>query len=108
MWFGQVLSVLRISLGDFSWVGASPTLSQYEIYLFWFFVVLTVFSQSIVMLNFIVAEASNSYKKINHVLDQVIQKGKSDLISDADRATWQMFKDSQKLPKYLIVREVQN
>ena len=60
------------------------------------------------MLNFIVAEVSASYAKVKSNVDQIVERGKSDLISEADNITWRQFKTSAKFPKYLIVRQKQN
>ena len=104
MWWGETLWALRSSLGDYAIVDGAPYLESYLNYIFWFTFLILVFSSNIVMLNFIVAQASNSYNKINEKLLQTMQAGKSDLISEADSITWRIFKNKEKLPKYLVVR----
>ena len=108
MWWGETLWALRSSLGDYTIVSGSPYLESYLNYIFWMTFLILVFSSNIVMLNFIVAQVSNCYNRINEKLQQTMQAGKSDLISEADSITWRVFKNKDKLPKYLVVRQVQN
>lgn len=107
MWAGELLWTLRMTVGDFHIIKATPkdTVSKY---LFWIGFLTIIFSSNIILLNFIVAEASNSYNRVVEKLDQIIWKGKSDLISEADSITWKKFKTQKKFPKYLVVRQVAN
>lgn len=104
MFIGEIIWIFRVALGDNTMIKGSLVLDSIQNYIFWFGLILVVFSTSIIMLNFIVAEAAASYQKITTKLDQIIQAGKSDLISEADSITWNQFKNSEKFPKYLVVR----
>lgn len=58
MFLGEIIWAFRASLGDFSVYKGSLVLPSVENYIFWLIFILIFFSAAIVMLNFIVAEAS--------------------------------------------------
>lgn len=59
LWVGQMLWTLRASIGDFSIIDASPFIENpWENLIFWCCFIFVVFSSCVVLLNFIVAEAS--------------------------------------------------
>jgi len=60
LFFGYIFMTLRYSLGDFDF-DASTELDTKENYLYWIIWFLTVVMTCVVFLNFIIAEASNSY-----------------------------------------------
>ena len=60
LFVGYIISTLRMSLGDFDFM-ASIYLSNAENYIYWIVWFLVVLMTCIVFLNFIIAEASNSY-----------------------------------------------
>lgn len=74
MFVGQFMTALRVSIGDFSCIGDSTSLTIAENWLFWVIWLLAVIITNVVFLNFIVAEASASYAKVTETLDAVIQK----------------------------------
>jgi len=55
---------MRISMGDFAIIAAAEFLTPIENYMFWVVWLLAVVVQCIIFLNFIVAEASNSYEEV--------------------------------------------
>lgn len=61
LYFGNVLTVFRATMGDFSLINSSGYLNDEENFVFWliFFLILTV--TNIIFLNFVIAEAGNSY-----------------------------------------------
>lgn len=63
LFFGSVVNVLRISLGDFDFA-ASEYLTASENILFWVLWALVVVLTCVVLLNFIIAEASASYDDV--------------------------------------------
>lgn len=68
-----MLWTLRAAIGDFSIIDASPFLEKNsENLLFWLCFIFVVFSSCVVMLNFIVAEASQSYSIVSEYIDQII------------------------------------
>ena len=60
LFVGYIISTLRMSLGDFDFT-PSIYMSDAENYIYWFIWFLVVLMTCIVFLNFIIAEASNSY-----------------------------------------------
>lgn len=60
----NVLTILRFSLGDFDF-GATEYLNQFERTVFWIVWAFIVLMTCVVFLNFIIAEVSESYQKVN-------------------------------------------
>lgn len=108
LWIGQMLWTLRASIGDFSVIDASPFIeNSWENHIFWACFFFVVFSSCVVLLNFIVAEASQSYAAVSENIDQIIWQGKSEMIAEAEMMTHDQFQTCDNLPKYMIVREVE-
>ena len=61
----------------------------------------------IVFLNFIIAEASNSYSNVMSRLEALVYKEKSSLISEAEDIMFDRSKDDKKLPKYMVIRTIE-
>lgn len=106
LFLGYIILVLRMSLGDFDFE-ASEYLNKEENILFWIIWLLVVLITCIVFLNFIIAEASDSYSKIKLRLDAFVNKEKSVLISEAEDMTFDRYKDDKMFPKYIIIREIE-
>ena len=62
---GNFLSVMRISMGDFAIITAAPYLHMVDNIVFWIIWTFAVFIQCIIFMNFIVAEAGNSYNQVS-------------------------------------------
>ena len=103
LFVGNLLITLRMSMGDFGFEAATM-LDRYENQLYWICWFLIVIVTCIIFLNFIIAEASASYEKVAANLEPTIESEKASLICEADEMTVQRFKNSQKFPRYLIVR----
>lgn len=58
-------------------------------------------------MNFIIAEASASYQNVAEQLDPTILSEKASLICEADEMTLNVFKNSSKFPKYIVVRDIE-
>lgn len=107
LWVGEMIWAFRISIGDNDAIGPSAYLDPVDNYIFWFCFFITVMASCVVFLNFIVAEASNSYDIVTETLEATIWMEKSSLINEAEDMTWSKYKSQQKFPKYLIVREIE-
>ena len=70
---GEFLWTFRLSLGDFSTVGATGDLSKIEMQVFWVMWMMTVIVTCIIFLNFVVAEACASYATVVESLESIIQ-----------------------------------
>lgn len=102
---GTVIETLRTSIADYS-MDAAFDLPKADNYMFWIIWFVTVMVACIIFLNFIIAEASNSYNEVNEFLDQVIQKQVADLTSEAEGIIPDFAKSEEKFPQYLIIRKV--
>lgn len=89
---GEILWTLRVSIGDNSLIGESSKLAPAENYLFWFCWFVSVMVSCVVFLNFIVAEASNTYAVVTDTLEATIWMEKSNLIGEAEEMTWEIYK----------------
>lgn len=85
--FGNVLSTMRLSLGDFdfSLINDEP-LTKTHI-LFWSMWIFVVLFSSLIFLNFVIAEVGNSYSKVKENVDKQIYRERAQLISESDVLT---------------------
>ena len=86
----DIIDVLKISFGDFSLIKrANPEYLE----LSWLtLMVLTIFF-AIILLNFIVAEASARYESVSGALDEVIIQDRCSMISEAIKLTPRVLKN---------------
>jgi hypothetical protein len=70
---GEFLWTFRLSLGDFSAVGATKDMSRIEMQVFWVMWMMTVIVTCVIFLNFVVAEACASYANVVESLESIIQ-----------------------------------
>ena len=71
---GEFLWTFRLSLGDFSAIGAIGSFTKIETQIFWIMWMLTVIITCIIFLNFVVAEACASYTRVVESLESVIKQ----------------------------------
>lgn len=85
-YWGNVLTTLRLSLGDFDFGVLSPEngLDKSQHTLFWITWVFMVIGSSLIFLNFIIAEVSNSYSVVKADIDALIYKERAVLINEAE------------------------
>lgn len=79
LFVGNLLTTLRMSMGDFGFDSAI-LLDPAENVIYWFTWLLIVLITCIIFLNFIIAEASASYEKVSADLDAFILSEKAALI----------------------------
>lgn len=87
---GNVFTTLRLSLGDFDFgvlQNAANPLTGAQHWLFWCMWVLMVVFSSLIFLNFIIAEVSNSYQKVKVNIDALIYKERAALIDEIEQIT---------------------
>mmetsp|Transcript_18087 Transcript_18087/g.30875 ORF Transcript_18087/g.30875 Transcript_18087/m.30875 type:complete len:193 (+) Transcript_18087:3627-4205(+) len=120
---GNVLTTLRLSLGDFDFsvledsgiqmegdkVVSIPLNSKQHI-LFWITWVLMVIFSALIFLNFIIAEVSNSYEKVKVNIDALIYKERAGLINEAEDILSENVRKNNKVkfPKYIVIRELED
>ena len=88
LFWGNVLTTLRLSLGDFDFgvleEQGEDELNEKQHILFWITWVIMVIFSSLIFLNFIIAEVSNSYAKVKENINAQIYKERSSLINEAE------------------------
>jgi hypothetical protein len=67
---------------------------------------MVIFS-SLIFLNFIIAEVSNSYAKVKVNIDSLIYKERAGLINEAEDIMSKKTKETNKIkfPRYIVVRD---
>jgi hypothetical protein len=105
MFVGNIMSTFRMSLGDFDFDASKELLPHINI-IFWVIWLLIVVVTNIIFLNFIIAEASESYAKVNDKLDEMILKERTDLISGSEDMSPDFVKNKNLFPKYIIIRSI--
>ena len=106
VFWGNIVTVLRLSLGDFSILEDVGSQERYQSVLFWGIWLLTVITTSLIFLNFIVAEAQNSYNRVISNIRKIIYKQKALMTNETELMTFKKLKDPQIMPKYLIIKEI--
>jgi|DEB0MinimDraft_12_1074336.scaffolds.fasta_scaffold139483_1 hypothetical protein len=94
-------------MGDFAIIAAADYLSETDNYMFWLIWLVTVVLTAIIFLNFIVAEASNSYTEVSEQLENYIQQQRADLAAEAEGLYPACLKSEKNFPKYIIIRKVE-
>ena len=95
LFWGNVLTTLRLSLGDFDFgvlrlkngrdcEDQHCELNAKQHILFWITWVIMVIFSSLIFLNFIIAEVSNSYAAVKENIQAQIYKERSSLINEAE------------------------
>ena len=110
---GNALTTLRLSLGDFDFSvlmdkgDTGTTLNEKQHIIFWVTWVLMVIFSSLIFLNFIIAEVSNSYAKVKENIGALIYKERAGLIQEAEDILSAKTKQTNKIkfPKYIVIRE---
>ena len=105
---GEFMWTFRMSMGDFSAIGAQKTLSKIESRIFWLMWLMITIMTCIIFLNFVVAEACASYAKVKEYLSPVIEREKAVLINESEEMTMNCMRNKKKYPKYIIVRGTEN
>ena len=111
-YFGNMMSTLRLSLGDFDFsvlTNESNPLNVRQHILFWIIWVFIVFFSSLIFLNFIIAEVSNSYAKCKEWIDSLVYKERAGLILETEEIMSEAARKANKIkfPKYVVVREME-
>jgi hypothetical protein len=70
LFFGNFLFIFRAAMGDFSVYGASIFLAPTQNFLFWVLFFIVLIATNIVFLNFVIAEAGNSYNRVKTSLKE--------------------------------------
>jgi hypothetical protein len=74
--------------------------------LYWILWTITLIITNIVFLNFIIAEASESYAKVKETLEESKAKEKADMINESEFMLPKSLINKERFPRYLIARSV--
>jgi len=76
--------------------------------IFWIIWFLVAFLTCIIFLNFIIAEAAESYAKVNENIDNILTQAKIVLINETEEMAPHCYlKSKEKFPKYLVSRKIE-
>ena len=102
---GNIIDVFFTTMGDFNCIGTSIDLPEAETTMFWLSWTVIVLLGNIIFLNFIIAEASASYEKVNERVGEIVEKDKAQFCSEAQEMVPLCLMKPYNFPKYIIVRE---
>jgi len=95
---GNIMCALRLSLGDFDFsVLSGHNLSTAQHWMFWIIWTIMVIFSSLIFLNFIIAEVSNSYAVISENIATLVYKERAGLIFEIERSFSDYSKKNDKL-----------
>ena len=109
LFYGNIYMVLRIALGDFAApIEMQKLLAPYENYAFWAWFLFTLVFVNVILLNFVVAEAGNTYSLVSEKLSIFIEMQRAEMCGEAQ----EMIPNGiirtclkNKFPKYYIIRK---
>jgi len=110
---GNLFSTLRLSLGDFDFGVLAETdakkgaLDSDQHLLYWLVWLAMVIFSALIFLNFIIAEVSNSYSKINENISELVYQERAKLINEAEDVMSKKARETnkQRFPTFIITRE---
>jgi len=73
IFWGNIFSTIRLSMGDYVVTDLAQYLNSTDIYLFWLVWVIHMIITCVIFLNFIVAEACQSYNNVANNIEQFIE-----------------------------------
>lgn len=98
LFFGNIFTAVRVSMGDFPIIDSAEWLSPAENIMFWCIWLMTTVVTAIIFLNFIVAEAGNSYNEVSEQLENFIQQQRAALVSEAESLLPNFMKGESSFP----------
>lgn len=104
--FAYWLSTFNVSLGNFDFDPSQMLNGEAENIMYWVLWTITLIITNIVFLNFIIAEASESYAKVKETLEESKAKEKADMINESEFMLPRQFINKERFPRYIIARTV--
>jgi len=104
--FAYWFSTFNVSLGNFDFDPSTQLNSQAENIMYWVLWCITLIVTNIVFLNFIIAEASESYAKVKETLEESKSSEKADMINESEFMLPNHFINKERFPRYIITRSV--
>ena len=108
LFVGNVLAVFRAAMGDFSIINSSLYLSENENMIFWLLFFFILILTNIIFLNFVIAEAGNSYSIVQEKIEQFNLIETAKMIDEAEKMIPRRFRKAEWYPKYIVVRKMDN
>ena len=88
---GNIITIIRMSIGDNNFDGTIYLESSTNI-VFWIVWILTLYVTCIIFLNFIIAEACESYQRVSQNIGNNLQFQKVCLIHESEEMLWPWLK----------------
>ena len=112
--FGGIVTTIRLSLGDFDFDILTKDvhnggLNTKQHFLYWIVWVMIIIFSCLIFLNFIIAEVSESYSKVNSHITATNVKERAKLIDEAENLIPMRKRKEMKqlFPRYIINREME-
>ena len=74
--------------------------------MYWILFLVTLVTTNIVFLNFIIAEASESYAKVKETIEESKSKEKASMINETEAMLPKALVNKERFPRYIIARTV--
>jgi hypothetical protein len=105
--FAYWLSCFNVSLGNFDFAPPTSGLNgSAENVLYWVLWFITLIITNVIFLNFIIAEASESYANVKETLEESKNKEKANMIAESEFMLPKSLVNKDKFPRYIIARTV--
>jgi len=104
--FAYWFSTFNVSLGNFDFDPPSNLSTKSENIMYWVLWTITLVTTNIIFLNFIIAEASESYAKVKETLEESKSMEKADMINESESMLPTSFINRERFPRYIISRTV--
>jgi len=83
-------------------------MNDYEIVMFWVVWLVIILMTCIIFLNFIIAEVSDIYARVNSQVEELILQERAQLIDESEVMIGNTLQSNLNMfPKYIIMREVE-
>jgi len=104
--FAYWLSCFNVSLGNFDFDPPTMLNGGAENIMYWVLWMITLIITNIIFLNFIIAEASESYAVVKETLEESKNKEKANMITESEFMLPKSMVNKEKFPRYIIARTV--
>jgi hypothetical protein len=104
--FAYWLSTFNVSLGNFDFGPPDMLNNGSENIMYWVLWTVTLVVTNIVFLNFIIAEASESYAKVKETIEESKSKEKASMINETEAMLPKALVNKERFPRYIIARTV--
>lgn len=102
------LNTVNVSVGNFDFSASQVLNNTAENYAYWILWTITLIMTNIIFLNFIIAEASNSYSKVMETLEQQKRRERSNMINESEYMAPKCLKNDLRFPRYIVSRTILN